>query len=96
VPVIPPAVYLILGLIKFALKVSKGTQTIKREKRKENDMDLGKLFRSKTVNFNALVPAIAALATAIGYPIPENVIIGILAIGNFVLRMVTDKPISEK
>jgi len=55
-----------------------------------------KLFKSKTIDFNILVPAIYAFLIAMGVDIPEDVMIGILAIGNFILRLVTKTPISEK
>lgn len=55
-----------------------------------------KLWKSKTLDFNVLVPAIYAFLIAIGMDIPENVMVGVLAIGNFVLRFLTKKPISEK
>ena len=55
-----------------------------------------KLFKSKTIDFNILVPALWAFLTAVGVDIPEDVMIGILAIGNFILRFFTAKPLSEK
>ena len=55
-----------------------------------------KLFKSKTIDFNILVPAIWVFLGSIGVDIPEDVMIGILAIGNFILRFFTKKPISEK
>ena len=55
-----------------------------------------KLFKSKTIDFNILVPALWAFLTAMGVDIPEDVMIGILAIGNFILRFFTTKPLSEK
>ena len=55
-----------------------------------------KLLKSKTLDFNVLVPAIYAFLTAIGIVIPEDVVIGILAIGNFILRLFTNKPLAEK
>ena len=53
-------------------------------------------IKSKTLNFNVIVPALAGVAAACGYPIPAEVVAGILAIGNFVLRLITKQPISEK
>jgi len=57
---------------------------------------LSKLFKSKTIDFNVIVPAIYGMLSAFGVVIPEDVIIGILAIGNFVLRLITSKPITDK
>ena len=57
---------------------------------------MNKLIKSKTLDFNVLVPAIYAFLIAMGVDIPENVMIGVLAIGNFILRLLTKAPISEK
>ncbi len=55
-----------------------------------------KIFKSKTINFNTIVPALAGLAMAFGIPIPGEAVAGVLAIGNFILRFFTDKPLAEK
>ena len=55
-----------------------------------------KLLKSKTLDFNVLVPALAGFLIAIGVEIPPEVIAGILAIGNFILRFFTKTPLSEK
>jgi len=55
-----------------------------------------KLFKSKTIDFNVLVPAIYAFLKTMGMDIPEDMMVGILAIGNFILRLVTTKPVAEK
>jgi hypothetical protein len=55
-----------------------------------------KLWKSKTLDFNVLVPAIYAFLIAIGMDIPENVMVGVLAIGNFILRFFTKEPVSAK
>ena len=55
-----------------------------------------KLFRSWTINFNLLVPAVAAVAVALGHPIPEEVVTAALVVGNFLLRLKTKEPISAK
>ena len=55
-----------------------------------------KLFKSKTIDFNILIPAIYVFLTTMGVDIPEDVMVGVLAIGNFILRLVTKKPIAEK
>jgi hypothetical protein len=58
---------------------------------------LGKLAKSKTNEFNVVIaPAIVGLLTAFGVTIPLPVIIGGYAIFNFIFRLVTKKPISEK
>lgn len=54
------------------------------------------IFKSKTINFNLIVPALAGLAMAFGVPIPGEVIAGILALGNFILRFITKKPLADK
>ena len=59
-------------------------------------MSLLQLLKSKTLNFNVIVPALAGLAKAFGYSVPPEVVAGILAIGNFILRFLTEKPLSEK
>lgn len=53
-------------------------------------------LKSKTLNFNILVPAIAMIAKGVGYEIPPDVVTGILALGNFILRFITKVPLSEK
>ena len=55
-----------------------------------------KLLKSKTLDFNILVPALAGIAVAFGIIIPPEVVAGILAIGNFALRFFTKVPLSEK
>lgn len=55
-----------------------------------------KLFRSKTIKFNTVVPAIGGLLMALGVEIPAEVATGVLAVGNFVLRLVTREPIVDK
>jgi len=55
-----------------------------------------KMFKSKTLKFNTLVPALAGLAMAFGIVVPAEVVSGILVVGNFILRFVTKAPISEK
>jgi hypothetical protein len=55
-----------------------------------------KLHKSKTLDFNVIVPAIYGFVRALGYDVPEEVMVGVLAIGNFVLRFFTNKPVSEK
>ena len=55
-----------------------------------------KLFKSKTINFNALVPAIVALLAAFGVVVPTALVTAILVIGNMVLRMITKEAITDK
>jgi len=55
------------------------------------------IFKSKTIDFNILVPAIYAILKAfLDINIPEDVVIAIITIGNFILRFFTTKPLSEK
>ena len=56
-------------------------------------MEGKKWWKSKMLNFNIWVPALTAFVTAMGFEIPEEVTIGILAIGNFILRFVTKEPV---
>ncbi len=65
----------------------KGGETVEK---------LNQLRKSKTLDFNVLVPAIAGFLIAMGIDIPESVIVGVLAVGNFVLRFFTKGPISDK
>jgi len=54
------------------------------------------LLKSKTLNFNVLVPALTGLLAAFGVVIPPEVVVGIFAIGNFILRFITKEPLSDK
>ena len=54
------------------------------------------IFKSRTIDFNILIPAIYAFLKSMGVDIPEEVMVGVLAIGNFILRFVTKKPLVEK
>jgi len=55
-----------------------------------------KLIKSKTVDFNILVPIITAVLSGMGLSVPSGVIIAVLTIGNFILRLLTKVPITEK
>ena len=59
-------------------------------------MQAKQVIKSKTVDFNAIVVALFAIAKGMGYEVPAEVITGVLAIGNFILRLITKGPISEK
>jgi len=59
-------------------------------------MNIVQIFKSKTVDFNIIVTAIFALLNHLGIVIPAEVMTGVLAVGNFILRFVTKKPIAEK
>lgn len=59
-------------------------------------MTAKQLVKSKTINFNALIAAIAAAATAIGFPIPTGYTEAVLIIGNVILRLVTKEAIADK
>jgi len=54
------------------------------------------LFKSKTINFNLLIPAAIGMFSAFGIAVPTEVATGILAIGNFVLRLITNDSIADK
>jgi hypothetical protein len=55
-----------------------------------------KLFKSKTLDFNAIVLAAFALLKGFGFETPDEVIVAVVTIVNFILRFFTDKPLSEK
>jgi len=59
-------------------------------------MSLANIVKSKTINFNVLVPAVVGIASAFGFTVPAEVVAGILAVGNFVLRFFTKEPLSAK
>ena len=55
-----------------------------------------KLYKSKTINFNALMAAGLGIAAALGFDIPPAISNAVLIIGNWILRLVTKEPISAK
>ena len=55
-----------------------------------------KAAKSKTLNFNVLVPSIMAILATFGVDIPKEVLVGVMAIGNFILRLVTEEPVAAK
>lgn len=58
---------------------------------------LKQLAKSKVNEFNVVIaPAIVAILTAFGVTVPLPVVLAGYAIVNFILRMVTKTPISEK
>ena len=59
-------------------------------------MKIKQLARSNTVKFNTLIPALFVFLKAFEIEVPADVVTGILAIGNFLLRLVTKEPISSK
>ena len=59
-------------------------------------MTAGQMAKSKTLDFNVLAPAVYGFLKAIGIDIPPEVLAGVLAIGNFILRFFTKKPVAEK
>ena len=54
------------------------------------------MLKSKTINFNALATSVVAILTALGVVIPVEVVTGVFAIGNFILRLLTKEPVSAK
>jgi len=54
------------------------------------------IVTSKTINFNVWTPIVTAALAALGITIPLEVVVGIMALGNFVLRFFTKKPLAEK
>ena len=59
-------------------------------------MKVKQLTKSKTIDFNVLVPVVSGILYSFGVPVPPEAIAGILALGNIILRLVTKKPLSEK
>ena len=55
-----------------------------------------KIFKSKTIDFNAIVLAIFALLKGFGFETPDDVIVAVVTIGNFILRFFTNEPLSKK
>ena len=55
-----------------------------------------KVWKSKTIDFNVVVAALWAMVQSLGMDIPEEVMVGVLAVGNFILRFFTKEPVSEK
>ena len=55
-----------------------------------------KAAKSKTLNFNVLVPSIMAILSTFGVDLPKEVLVGVMAIGNFILRLVTEEPVAAK
>ena len=59
-------------------------------------MKVAQIAKSKTAHFNTWIPAIAVLLNTVGIAIPAEVVAGVLAIGNFLLRLITKEPVSAK
>lgn len=59
-------------------------------------MKIKQLAKSNTVRFNTIIPALFVFLKAFGVEVSADVVTGILAIGNFGLRMITKEPISAK
>ena len=59
-------------------------------------MTIKQIFKSKTIDFNALVLAIFAILKAVDIEIPADLAAEIVAIVNIILRWITKKPLGEK
>jgi len=57
---------------------------------------LKKLFKSKTINFNILIPVAMMICGALEIDVPENVWAAVAVVGNFLLRFVTKEAIADK
>lgn len=55
-----------------------------------------KLLKSKTFDFNVIVAAVVTILSNFGVVVSVEVITAITTIGNIILRMITNKPISDK
>ena len=52
--------------------------------------------KSKTVNYNALMTALIPVSAALGFPIPQEIVPAVFAIGNIIIRFFTSKHLGEK
>jgi len=59
-------------------------------------MKIRQIAKSKTISFNALVPAIVVILGQFGVEVSTELAATIMSIGNIILRLVTKVPISEK
>ena len=55
-----------------------------------------KIFKSKTIDFNVICAAVFSLLLGFGVEIPEEVIVAVTTIGNFILRFFTKQPLADK
>ena len=72
------------------------SEYLKTKLTEKGNQKMPKLFKSKTVNFNALAAAVVTILSAFGVTISGEVITAILTLGNFFLRLKTNQAISEK
>lgn len=59
-------------------------------------MAILKMFKSKTITFNALAAIVAIINVKYNIMIPDGVIEGVVVVGNFILRLITHESISDK
>lgn len=59
-------------------------------------MKINKLAKSKTLNFNVLVPAVVVVLSSFGIVIQPEVVTAVIVLGNIVLRFFTDGSLSDK
>lgn len=59
-------------------------------------MKIKQLAKSKTMAFNTIIPALFVFLKVFGIDVPADVVTGILAIGNFALRLITKEAIADK
>lgn len=52
--------------------------------------------KSRTVQFNVIATAIIAILNSFGIEIPAEAAAGILAVGNYILRLITIEPLENK
>lgn len=57
---------------------------------------VGQVLKSKTVNFNVLMPLVLEVIKLFDITVSPELTAGILALGNIVLRFLTNKAINEK
>ena len=55
-----------------------------------------KLIKSKTINFSVWVPILAVIVKNLGIEVPAEVWTGVIAIGMFLMRLITKDAIVDK
>jgi hypothetical protein len=60
------------------------------------DIKLSSIPKSKTIDFNVLMPLVLWGADYYGFEIPPEAMVGIMALGNIALRFLTKLPIFAK
>lgn len=56
-------------------------------------METKKIYQSKTIQFNTIAPLLSYGLAMAGLSVPAEVQVAILSVGNWLLRLITKKPI---